>query len=462
MTVDLRDLLVHQADSALASTPDDAPADLWARGRRRRGRRRLAVGAATLATLAAIGGGAAGLTAYERGPAPPATSAVGHTDARSLGYPERITGIDDGDAAPGPVSGIAWAPHAPNEAEAAGQSDTYAVQPNGRLARLTTVGRQSSHQRISPDGRYLAYADGDGYHLLDLASGRAVPAPNLLNRWTPDSRAQLIWRSDSKAVYLPVTGAPPSDFALPQSGLVVSINGGLATIPTGNVTVAGFDGSDLVGVGHVSDRANLAILTTEIDPTDLVLRVWQDTGVTLESTGTRPGPEFVIGSASLSPDGTRLALRSVPSVPGNPTDVRVFDRATGHLLADIRTDQSVGVMFTSTQVVADPACPLTWRDNQLLVPKKGDRSFATSTTRFGISGDPVVIANPALDLTCIDWAQDALAGERHTAFYGVQDTWISWHPRTVLTLLGGTLGLVGWLAGQKWLRRRRPRDVLSV
>ena len=48
-----------------------------------------------------------------------------------------------------------------------------------------------------------------------------------------------------------------------------------------------------------------------------------------------------------------------------------------------------------------------------------------------------------------------LAGERHTAFYGVQDTWISWHPRTVLPLLGGTLGLLGWLAAQNRLHRRR-------
>lgn len=456
MTVELRDLLVHQADSALSATPSEPPGDLWSQGRRRRTRRRLTVTAASVAAIAAVGGGVARLTAYERGPAPPATS-IEHTDARALGYPERITGIDDGDAAPGPVSGIAWAPAPTSAGGEPNRTGTYAVLPSGRMQWLAGIGDTARAVRVSPNGRFAADTDGESYQLLDLATGRPVDLGHPATQ-RPDLETQMVWSPDSRWVYLPLTGEPRDGFAMALAGVVVDTDGHSFGIPRGNVTLVGFVRQRLLGVGYLSDRRNYALQI--YDPTWLG-GGWQDTGVTLESTGTRPGPEFVIGSASLSPDGTRLALRSAPTAPGNPTDVRIFDVANGALIPDVNAP-TADSHIPEIPVQADDNCPLAWQQNRLLVPWKSDRTFATSTTLAGVAGDPVVVANPALDLTCVDWADDALAGERHTAFYGLQDTWISWHPRTVLPLLGGTLGLLGWLAAQNRLRRRRPRDLLSV
>lgn len=456
MTTELRDLLAHQADSVLVSTPSDAPGDLWARGRRRRTRRRVAAGAATVSALAVVGGGVAGITAYERGEQPPAASAE-KVGARTLGYPERITGIDDGDPAPGPVSGIAWAP-VPLAAGEPDRTGTYAVLPSGRMHWLSGIGDSARAARVSPNGRFVAYTDGDSYHLLDLTAGRPVDLGHPFAQ-RPDPDTQMVWSADSRRVYLPISGESQDGFALPLSGMVVDTDGQRVGIPRGNVRVVGFENQQLMGVGYLPDRRNYAVQI--YDPLWLG-GGWQDTGATLEATGTRPGPEFVIGSGSLSPDGTRLAVRSVPAAPGNPAGVRIFDPKTGRLLADLPQVRSEDTSSVVIQVAAGPGCPLAWQGNQLLLPRKVAPAFVSTTTSAGLDSDPVVIANPALDLSCVDWADDALAGERHTAFWGVEDTWISWHPRTGLTLLG-SLGAVGvWLLARPWLRRRRRRDVLSV
>lgn len=421
----------HELDLLLDDVPVHVvpdPAVAWGAGRRRRRRARAAVVGGTTAVLV--------LLAAVLGLVPRVTD-VQPADGRAgvEEYPQRIDEsywVRDLPDDPGPLAGALLV-----------EDDHWlAVSPTGRLWRLPLQPGQMA--AISPDGTRLAYGADDRLVVHDLVSGEVVAYDDVRAagsgggevRATAD--APLFFSADGDRVLVPVeSSAGAAHVVLERAGSVTEVPAFRASV---GATAAGWIGDDL---GFVVSYGAVA-----------VLEVVAPDGTNVRAV-TLPGPDD-LASASLSPDGARLAITSETEKGGAVTFLH--DATTGERIESGGSDDAL------------PGCPVSWRGGGPLQP---GTSFPGVTTAFrrppsaalvdparSSAGRVVVAADPRLGYTCSLWASDALSGEPHRGvagrLFGTNDLVVWWYWRetlAVVVVLGAAVALV--------VRRRRYAVVHS-
>lgn len=437
MSNELRDPLEDLLGGVPAHVVPDARA-AWKAGSRRRLRRRVGTAAVLLAVVALVSAGAGVLPrAALPQPADRPGGGVG-------GYPERIDNawwIRDLPDDPGPIAGLL---------ETYTRPGWDAVSADGHRWHLPDWSRPSdSEPSLSDDGTLLGYlsdqGDGTGaYVLQDLLTGERTTFGDVGDAHDTSTDRYLVYAQtpgyvapDNTAVVVNGDLVDSSDRGV--DGLLLGVDGTVRelSVPT-HPYLAGWlpDGS----IVWVSWKSRGTDTGTDVYVTSREGELVRH--LELQSVGRL---DFSQHSPRVSPDGTRLAL-----VTGGFSDsirLRVFSMADGSQLA-----------------VSDPApdasdsCPAAWAGEVALLPAAGALLEDTQ-------GQPVVAADPRLEVACSLWAPDALAGDRHRGvgglLFGTGGGWMGWHYREVaLGSLAGAMALVGLvLVGRRRVRRAAPEPI---
>ncbi|WP_409484752.1 hypothetical protein [Arsenicicoccus dermatophilus] len=442
---ELRELLQHGV-SPVDAGPD--PAEVWRAGRARRARRRAvrAVASALLVALVVLGA----LPLLGRGPA--LTPAA--RDGSSSGHPQRIsshrTRSEPLTAVAGVLSSPQWHP-GPVLVDPTGETLVPQGLPPVRSAAL------------SPDGSRVAYlVPGD-----DSAPGPQTPAAGLVVAGTTGRQASDPTRTDLTARphgQLPHVDPGPLRWSPDSRRVALAVHLGDAP-PADAPSVLVRDGSRSWLVGRAG--AHLAGWRA-----DGALLLWREAGagrVTLDAV--EAGTGRVLGSQGLDSD----AGGSLGDVQTDPT---------GRLLTAV----AARAERDDVTVVAGPLLPagrpvtLTTRgvdagaQSPRCVSWRGDRPLHYAPAERALrdlgSGEVVTVVDPVYDADCLQLTSAALAGPRHTSWFGTSTGWAAWHVREIgVGVLGpGILGLLLWSAGRlprggssgvvtggpdAWQRRRR-------
>ncbi|MCB0907490.1 MAG: WD40 repeat domain-containing protein [Nocardioidaceae bacterium] len=442
--------LKNRLDDLLAAVPTHVvPDDLAARARsagtRRRRVRRVGVVAVVVAAVAVV-------LALGRWPHVPFRPPIADLAVRADGYPTRIDHVWFERAlpdAPGPIAGLVRRDGGGPDDD---RSDWWAVSERGSLRRLP-VHDFFMEPSLSPSGRRLAVFSGPAGHawdgrlqLWDLVGGKRVtvdPVGGNLNSitdkatyWMADQQPGF-WSPDDQHLVLSAHRWDNPN----EAGVVVSWDGTVTAVPELRGTVAwpvGWLSSDRIAWLGSSQR--VADQRARLFFTDLEGRV---TGqVTLARAEGLDADELDQWSGSISPDGTRVALRADGS---GASTVLTFDAATGALIE------------RWPNVDLDDVCALGWQGDQVVAPLPPGGSV-----RLVAPDDVLVRADPVLGASCSYWAADALAGTPHrdlVALLTHNSAWapLWWWREAVLGLLA--LVLLGW--GGRWARRRRTRSAVA-
>ncbi len=128
--------------------------------------------------------------------------------------------------------------------------NTWKVEEKDLVEGLPAFGRQFSNPRISPDGRWLAYAL-NGVRLMDLESGESLLV--LQNEWQPSASGQLI----PQRLFFPESWSPDG------SKLLVSVayqeEGGLAFLNLENQELVELQASTIICCQATWDSGSDAI-----------------------------------------------------------------------------------------------------------------------------------------------------------------------------------------------------------
>lgn len=421
------------------------PRAAWSAGARRRARRR--VGAVGLVTvLVALAG--LGFTSLPRA----VTGApVDRPGDGVSGHPTRIDHawwVRDL-TRPGPQAGLV---------EDDGH-DWYVVSPTGRLSRLPGfAGTADGVPALSDDGRRVGYLletgpDSSTYVIRDLVDAAVTRFPEVGDgripsdqTWSAGAQQPAFWAPDGRSVLVRGgrTGARDETDAL-----VLGIDGSVreVVLPASPSPVGWLPDGSLVWLRWRDSGQGLirsaGLLVTSVDGA-------VERRVRLPRVGKLTA--FDQWTGRVSPDGRRLVVVEHGDGDGGVARVRLFSMASGTLES------------TSPRMpdVVD-SCQPTWVGDQVVVP-----TYAGSTEprgvvlRSGATGEPLVVADPRLGLTCSLWAGDALAGTAHHGLvgdlFGMRTSWWTWWWREgVAAAVLLSTGLVGaWL-----VRRRRRRSRLT-
>jgi hypothetical protein len=102
-------------------------------------------------------------------------------------------------------------------------------------------------------------------------------------------------------------------------------------------------------------------------------------------------------------------------------------------------------------------CSLSWSSSDFYLPDDATQADP-STILTRSDRQPIIVADPRLDIDCSSWARSALDGPGHRTLgarlFGQQDTWLSWHWRE---LTSSVLLALAILLGTVLLVRRRMR-----
>ena len=426
MTTQLRDVFTDLA-SGVAShmVTEDLGRTAWARGRRRRVRRRLA-GAAIALSVMVIG--TAVLLPVVGGPRS-LSSGQTSSDPAVKGYPQRIGHqwlIDDLPARPGPLAALMQANMEHPEIE--DFTGWYGLSETGHRWRLNVGGlRDDNYPTISPTGRYLGYlaADAGPYVIHDLVTGQKTMFP-------------LVGLSSAQTQYF-VTGQSPS-FWNPD-GSRVALGGAVEPASNPGVVVLGVDGSFAFVeneegtslAGWASDDA-LIWLTwplTEMKlsaDTEVTAHVWRLDGTHLWSVRLRPAHPWQgrlsgqwTGTGSV--DGREILVLE-DLIPA--TVIHRFSLTTGA--------ESSEPVFVSEY--GEP-CAAVWVGSDVAVPVRyGDPPHQTTALLRAGEKRQLAVVEPGIGGRCIVWATDALAGDAHGRLWGMSTSWLSWNWReTILVTL---------------------------
>lgn len=350
------------------------------------------------------------------------------------GYPLRIARpyvIRELPARPGPVAGLLRS-----------DESWLAVSPHGRLWELTDDDDRSDvPPAVSDDGRVLAYLrtseNGFGeYVLRDLTTGVITAFPSV-SSGASESDATF-WVADQHPAYI----SPSGDQVLvpggrtngrDADGLLLSVDAGVRELfVAGPAYPAGWERDGrLAWLGALDARRPAVIITTDTGEVARRTRLAVDRRI-----------EVTQWSARVSPDAKAVALAE--ELDGLQGVVRRYSLRTG-----LEIDRS--------DVVADAvlgACSPSWRGEDVTVPTTtGDQSSdSTGLALVDRRGEPVVLADPRLNIGCSFWASQALDGDVHHGLSGrlfdESQTWWSWWWRELTAVV-----LIAFaIAGMRWRR----------
>ena len=429
MTTQLRDAFTDLAVGVASHVvTEDLGRTAWARGRRRRIRRRLASAALAVSVVAVITGLLLPVVGGPRSVSP--GQDVDRCDGQGLS--QRIANqwsIDDLPARPGPLAAVMQAHMDHPEIE--GFFGWYGLSETGHRWRLNVGGLYDDiYPTISPNGRYLGYlaADAGPYVIHDVVTGKKATfrQVGMGERGTPyfvDTQRPSFWSPDGSRVAMFGMQATATSTS---GALVLGVDGSFAFVEgAANTFLAGWANDDaLIWLGWPWSQGEL---TPE---TEVTAHVRQLDGTVLSSIRLRPTapwqgrfPGQWTGTGSA--DGREiLVLEDV----GFGTVVHRFSMTTGAESAQPASVSSYSV------------CAAVWVGSDVAVPVIDSTSDASNATTAVLrSGEvrPVTVIEPGVGSRCIVWATDALAGEAHGGLWGMSTSWLSWNWREtiVVTLL---------------------------
>lgn len=427
----LRDRL----DDLVADVPQRVVPDVTGAaqaGRRRRNRRRLATGAATVAMLMLFGLVTPGLAArvtqsiYADG----SGAAVGQ-------YPAQVRApflLRELPTAPGPLAVVAET----------GSSGSIGIGPHGQVWRLPGSHISDIAPSLSPDGRRLAFLAADRrFALLDLVTGTVTRFPKVGDGGNDGRGSQApywaapqqpIWWSASGDELLVVGGgtrAGDDDVG----GMVLSVDGGLREFPSVGYAAGWRDDDTLVFLSYDGSRIVQVNRAGE-----------QSSSADLDNPPGTTGPGDVSQySPALVGNRLMVALASDP-------EVRV-------LSYDVETGRQVD---PEGRVLADPSCAISTSARGAWLTQPLEDGAAALVA---VAGEGRIDIDPRLEAGCVLVASSAVDGEPYRSVdRRVLDTVGGWVDADLATswpgwrwpLLAAGLGLLAVLgAAMTWVSRRR-------
>jgi hypothetical protein len=463
----------------------------WARGRRRRWRRR-AAGSALVVALAALMVLTAAPLADQMRALPPAEPTAGVTDyPQAIGYQWWVRDLPD---APGPVAALVEIVDPPGrfglfEQRRRGR-EWHAVSPRGHRWRLPMFADHSDPS-ISPDGRYLGYLTerAGPYVIHDLVTGQRVEFAD--------------FGMDLMDPGLPRYGAPIQDpsFWSPD-GTRLLLNASDRDDDWSRGQVLGLDGSVTAVDPNDADEDWLGFVTGWVSDDEVLRLHWVG-----EDPDARESPIGEVVARTVTLDGeVRRTLTLEPVTPWRADGLSQWSGVVSpdgaHLLViedDRERNRLVRVFSLADGAEVDepvwgdahrPICPATWAGTSPAVPVYHRSAHHTTAVtavpvddappafrdgeqiRAGLA--PFVAVAPGLGVRCIMWASDALAQAPDDGLFGLHSdaawmwpwrelhfTWFAWLWRDALAVLAL---LAAGIVTRRWLRRRPdvPGAVLSA
>lgn len=406
---DLRDPL----DDLLSDVPTYVVPDAraaWAAGARRRTRRRVGVVAAVAVVVALVAGAITWLPRTVE-PQPADGEGVG-------GYPARVLKplvARDLPLAPGPMAMV----YRRNGHDVSGW---WVADAQGRSWEVSQPDVIDSYPpSLSPDGTKIAYlANPTMFTIRDLTEANGTQFETITDgamtredqgEWWAGSQTPSFWSPDGSRVLVRASGWSRGDRT---TALVLGVDGTLTPLETPGFPAGWVDDDTLAFVVDTADRNRSAV----------ELRLVGIDGK-VERTVPLAVPEYIGAmlsqwSASVSPDGTRLAIAD-----GSQTgDVHELSTADGSRLRVSR-------------LIASDGCSPSWQGSQPVVTRTG--------TLVTAAGEVVTDFDSRLDVECVMAAPDALVGERHVGlaqrWFG--DGWLAFHLRDAVAYAIGGLTLIG-------------------
>lgn len=455
MTDDLRaaleDLVIEVPRHVV---PDDLTNVSWTTGRRRRRRRLVIRGVASLAVLIAVG--ALMLTSVPTlRPVAPASGGSGDVVD---GYPERIGRqwiVHDLPDAPGPMAGLIWS--IPFDG---GGEVWYAFSAEGERWRLPVEPDGLNDPTISPDGTRIAYLPSrfGPYVIQNLVTGVKARFPAIASAAGNVHTKYQVYAQD------PAFWSPDGQHLL--------VYGSLRNTESGRYLVLGGDGSIVKiaaprlgwAAGWLSNESFAVVSSTpaSVDKAHRAELKTVNLDGTVFTSAQLPfrGPPKSQFASTISPDRRELVVVTT-QMRRNP------DLCCNSMISKDRLYRySLASGAVSSRPVADrlvsQQCPLAWHHDELVVSAPGDTdlngtrapSYAVAIGRSSGS-NRVAIIYPGVHSYCIVWAGDALGGTRHGNVFGLSNFWLVWwwHEVLAATLMATVLlALCVW--GVRWWRRR--------
>ncbi|MCE1178359.1 MAG: hypothetical protein LWW86_04930 [Micrococcales bacterium] len=209
------DELMSEVAERVSSEPvtDEQAYAAWSRGRRARRRGQVLTGLSSVAVLLLVAALVWPLLGFGSA-APPAETNQTGVQRSSLKYPQRldpqiwVRGLPD---SPGPMAG--W-----GALQADSTLSTFVFDEAGRRYGLPRQNRDV-FPALSPDGRWLAWMNGESYELRDLVTGKVVPIRDIgigasdgtgdttSTKYGQSGQMPIRWSPDGRHLAVPVVTA---------------------------------------------------------------------------------------------------------------------------------------------------------------------------------------------------------------------------------------------------------------
>jgi serine/threonine-protein kinase len=252
---------------------------------------------------------------------------------------------------------------------------------------------RSVHQlggpRLSPDSRFLAYVSNQSgrneiyVRVFDPSAAGTAPPERSWQVSDQGAAGAAVWRRDGKELYY---AAPDGALMMAEVSTTPTFTFGKPRVvfrPPEAVVAAG-------GAGAISPDGERVVIAVHPAPTLQQITVFDRQGIVVRTVG-EPG-RYV--DPSLSPDGTRVAIRRGDPRTGNQ-DVWVFDIASGR-----------GTPLTND---------IPWDGNAIWSPNGGQVAYVSAPPGFnriylkawdGGTGKQVFQYTPGASLVLTDWSAD--------------------------------------------------------
>src|SRR5579864_7942584 len=271
--------------------------------------------------------------------------------------------------------------------------------PELKLRQLTfnSFENRVTSGAISPNGKYLAYADVNGMYIKDVGSGetRAVPQPGNLTKksvqweilsasWFPDSTRFLanahpatedpgLWSSEDTSVWaVPILGGAPRKlrdkatvYSVSPDSSLISFGANKGKIGEREIWVMGSTGEKARRLYEISEDKSIFGLFWEPDGRRVIYAKLDESGLSILSRDFQGGPAITLLSPAQTiqiddvpawlPDGRLLysVRQTEPPDTCNYWSMRL-DPGTGHLIEEPKQLTNwIGACMSSGSVTAD-------------------------------------------------------------------------------------------------------------
>jgi Tol biopolymer transport system component len=280
------------------------------------------------------------------------------------------------------------------------------LQPEPKPRRLTAnpVGNPATDAHISPDGKYLAYADGQGIHLqvIDTGETRTIPQPQgvgyEVTDWFP-----VGWFPDGTKLLAQATSLDAEH----SSVWMISLLGG-APREIRKGVLAGSVSPDGSLIAYTSTFFNSAEWNTFFNSDIWVMK---SNGDEPRKIATVAEDEFLF-SMIWAPDSRRIAYERFTPGPAGPLGLRA-----GIESRDLKGGEPV-VVLSDPNLAPRFGGGFWWlADGRLIYPfgEISGRSSETDTNLWGIKVDPRTGRPSGKPMQITNWSGFSLAGPNASA-----------------------------------------------